>query len=428
MLVNIIKSKLFKDTALYSIINIIDKAIPFLIMPIISRALSKEDMGCYSLYQVTFHVLIPIITLSLDYPISINYFKMNRNDFSSYFSTGMVLVLIIYALLTLIGMGFSSELSTIFGLEEKWLQITFIIIILNYFNQLRMNLWRIQKDPYHFGLFSVPLAFIKNVLGLIFILYFDFGWEGIIIGHLIGQVLFSIIAIYTFIRQKYLFLCFYKQYVFDFFKVGVPVSIHKISAWLTTSVNRIIVNSILGTAATGSFGIGATFGTIVTVIEDAVNKAYSPHLFEKLAKFNSQNASSIVRLISFYYACFIFLGFFMSLVGYWGVGIIFGDKYVDTRSFVIPIIIGAVINGLYKIHVNIIFFTKKTYIVARNTLFCALINVCSAYFLVGEMGLLGAAYSTAFTEIVLYILTLYYANKQYKLPWQLVLSRKLEKK
>ena len=46
------RSKLLRDTASYSIINILDKAIPFLIMPIISRVLTKEDMGYYSLYQV----------------------------------------------------------------------------------------------------------------------------------------------------------------------------------------------------------------------------------------------------------------------------------------------------------------------------------------------------------------------------------------
>ena len=57
------KSRLAKDSFSYTIYNIIEKAIPFLILPIITRTLSKEDVGLYILFQALIEVLIPIMTL-----------------------------------------------------------------------------------------------------------------------------------------------------------------------------------------------------------------------------------------------------------------------------------------------------------------------------------------------------------------------------
>lgn len=416
----LIKFKLFKDTAIYSAINILDKAIPFLIMPILSRVFSKEEMGYYSLYQVTFHVLIPILTLCIDYPVVVSYYRMAKQMFTRYFSTSFFLVLSLYVIFVSIAFILSDTLSKLFGLEEKWLFITYLIVLLNYINQLRLNMWRITKKPVSYGSFSIPLVLIKNILGLVFIFCFHCGWEGIILGHLIGHFVFCFLALFYLVKDGYLKRTFETGQIRDLLKTGIPVSVHQLSAWLSTSLNRFVINSILGAVATGSFGIGSTFGTIITVLEDACNKAYAPYLYEKLAKYDEKQAYSIVKLIRIYYVFFISLGLIISLIGYFGVGLLFGEKYIDTRSFIVPVALASVINGLYKVHVNIIFYTKKTYIVARNTIICAIINISICYYMVLWYGILGAAYASIIVQMVLYTLTLYYSNKQYKLPWILL--------
>lgn len=414
---NVIKSKLFKDTATYTVINVIDKAIPFLIMPILSRVITKEEMGYYSLYQVTFHVLIPILTLCIDYPVVVSYYRMTKEFFTRYFSTSFYLVLAFYVILVSIAFIFSSTLSQLFGLEEKWLFITYLIVLLNFSNQLRLNMWRITKKPVSYGSFSIPLVLIKNILGLVFIFCFHCGWEGIILGHLIGHFVFFFYALFSMVKDGYLKWSFERGNIVDLLKTGIPICVHQLSAWLSTSVNRLVINSILGAAATGSFGIGSTFGTIITVLEDACNKAYAPYLYEKLAKYDEKQAQSIVRLIRIYYVFFITLGIIISLIGYYGVGLIFGEKYIDTRNFIVPVALASVINGLYKVHVNIIFYTKKTYIVARNTIICAIINIAICYYMVLWYGVLGAAYASIIIQVILYLLTIYFSNKHYQLPW-----------
>lgn len=417
LLSSLFKSKLVKDTSLYTLINILDKLVPFLIMPIMSRTLSPEEMGYYSLYQVTFNLLIPILTLSISSAVLLNYYKFSKEQFTECFSTGVFLSLILYGIGATIAFIFSSFLSEVFGLPEKWLQITIVIVLLQLFSRLHLNLSRVKREPIKYGLYSFPLTLSKNLLGLYFIFVQDYGWEGLVLGHFLAQLLFSIISIVSFVRERYLVKVFSMEYVKDLLRVGTPLSVHSVSGWLSMSLNRVVVNSILGAAATGSYGIGATFGVILTVMEDAINKAYAPYLYEKLSKFNDAAAKSLVKLTYIYYVLFFAMGGVLFVVGYYGVGYIFGDQYLNTREFILPLILSSVLNGYYKLHVNFIFFTKKTTIIARNTMTCAVINLGLAYIMTRTWGLVGAAYSAVVIQFILYSLTLYSQNKKYKLPW-----------
>ena len=70
---NSIKSFL-SDSSIYFLVNIINKAIPFLLLPIIIRLLNAEDFGKYSLFLTIEGLLIPIITLNLSVGLSKHYF------------------------------------------------------------------------------------------------------------------------------------------------------------------------------------------------------------------------------------------------------------------------------------------------------------------------------------------------------------------
>jgi O-antigen/teichoic acid export membrane protein len=289
-------------------------------------------------------------------------------------------------------------------------------VLLQFFTQLRKNLWRIKKQPLKYGYFSIPLTFSKNIIGLIFVYYY-FGWEGIIIGHLISQLFFSIIAIYSFIKSKLLSFKYFKKYTKDMLTVGVPISIHKIGTWLSTALNRVYINNFIGATATGVFGISATFGTIITVIGDAINQAYAPYLYERLKTFNKNTQIQLVKLISYYYLFYFLVAFLIFLTGYYGVQIIFGDSYIEARKYVFPLVLTATINALYKIHVNFIFFTKKTFIISRITILCGALNIGLAYFSIKFYGMLGAAYSGLIIQVLIYLLILFFSYKEYKLPW-----------
>ena len=94
----LIGSELFRHSASYTFINFIEKALPFLVFPILTRKLSIEDVGLFVLYQSLIEILMPILTLSIDNSIILNYYKLELKEFKKYFSNAIFVYIVVFVL------------------------------------------------------------------------------------------------------------------------------------------------------------------------------------------------------------------------------------------------------------------------------------------------------------------------------------------
>ena len=172
-----------------------------------------------------------------------------------------------------------SELTTF---PVNWVIVIVLFCFFQFHSNLALNLFQIKKEVIKFGVYSVSLTFIKNIFMLIFVLLVGMKWEGIIIGYLLAYAIFFIISIIIFKYNKLYTNEIDKSYLIDNIKVGFPLSLHNIGAWLGSSASRIIIGSLIGSSALGSFGAGASIALIVLYVQDSFNKAFVPYLFEKL--------------------------------------------------------------------------------------------------------------------------------------------------
>ena len=92
------RSKLAKETFNYTSINILNKVIPFVLLPILARILTKQEMGYYVLFQALYQIFIPILTLSLQQSVLINFYHLNNVEFKKYFSGVFYLLLIVFTI------------------------------------------------------------------------------------------------------------------------------------------------------------------------------------------------------------------------------------------------------------------------------------------------------------------------------------------
>lgn len=407
----LLKSSLVKNASVYTLSNILEKGIPFAILPILTRMMDQEGVGYYTLYQALVALLLPLYTLSIDASIILNFYKINQDRFRVYFSNGILLFMISFGLLGSISFIFSNSLSDLINFPWFWIIVVIMVVFFQFFTNLRKSLWQIKKKPTSYTYFSVLLALVKNLIGLLLIWKSDLGWKGIIIGHLVGQCFFAIYSIISFFMEKLFVREFNKKDIIDLVKIGSPLSLHRFGAWLSDALNRVVISAVIGIAATGSYGIGATFGIGITICQDAFNKAFVPHLFERLKNFTEEIRINLIKTTFIYYVGLMIFSIIISVTGYYLVGFIFGDTYNNTRSVIIPLSLAAAFNGFYKMHTNYIFFTKKTYLIMSITLSMGLINLAMVYFLVKYYGIIGAAYAALCIQFISYILTFYVSNR-----------------
>jgi len=69
---------LIKKVSIYTSANILVKAIPFLLLPVLTRYLSPSDYGIIAIFQVILAFLIVFIGLNSNGAVMVNFFKLDK--------------------------------------------------------------------------------------------------------------------------------------------------------------------------------------------------------------------------------------------------------------------------------------------------------------------------------------------------------------
>ena len=284
-------------------------------------------------------------------------------------------------------------------------------------SNLALNIYQVRQEPIKYGIFSLSLTIVRNALILILLFYFNLDGKGIIYGHLFSNILFFLISIYLFWSLKLFTLKLSKAFILDNIKVGYPLSLHQFGSWLASFATRIIVGGILGTAAAGSFGVGATIGMIVLFTQDSFNRAFAPYLFTQLQAFNKSVEGKLVKITYGYNFGLLIFAIVIGVVGYLSIVLLFGSPYEQSKKVVMYLCLAHAFDGMYKMHVNYIFFTKRTHLIFLITLTTGLLNVLLSYFFVMKFGISGGALSLCVINFIGYLLSWYIGNKVFPMEW-----------
>lgn len=410
-------NSLLKDAGIYTLFSIVEKLIPFTLLPFLARYLSEEELGVFVVYQTLLSLTLPIISLNCDSAILVNFFKLKVDDFRVYFFSSLIWLLVGCSLAIGGTYIFGESISNITEFPHEWLLLVVFISILSFFPKLILYLWQVEREPKKYGWFSLSFTIAKNGGLFVAVVLLNEGWSGLVYSQLISFGVFTIISLVVLHQRRALILVFNKAFFKDSFKLGAPLTLHQIASWLGGKGNRLIINVLIGSAATGSFGIGSVYGTIVEVIQIAYNKAFAPYLFGKLKNLKESDKPELVKLTYYSNLGLLVLALLISLGGFLFHEIIFGENMVGAKQFILLMSLGNAFNGMYKMHVNYLFFEKKSWHILSITLISGVINLIATYWFVSNIGAIGAAYVFVFTQFLTYLISWYQGNRIVPLPW-----------
>ncbi|MBS1492660.1 MAG: oligosaccharide flippase family protein [Bacteroidetes bacterium] len=412
-------SKLAKDASVYTAFTVFDRAVPFLFLPIITRFLSPDEYGVYVTFQTLISFFIPFLSLGTDASIIISYFKLTYEKFKEYFFNSFLVFLSLSLLVFLVFYFFSPQISDIVKFPSEWLLWVFAGCFFQYVNDLNANLWQSFREPHKYGFFKISYTILKNGLNLFFVINLHLSWKGLVYSQVITAVLFAIISLIIFVKRNYFTFSFDKNDIKDSLHYGVPLSMHNLGAWAADLASRLILNSLVGIAATGEFGAGATLGMVVSLVQDSFNRAFAPYLFEKLKTPTPEIKKSLVKKTYLYYIVIFIVAGIVGIAGSLAASTILGSKYQNSGQFIIWISFAYAFTGLYKMHVNYIFYEKKSKLLMLITFISGAVNIGLCFLLIKSNGAIGAAQAFLLSNIISYIVTFYISNKLIPMPWNL---------
>ena len=415
---SIINSSLLKTSGIYTIANIINSAIPFLLLPILTTCLSPGDYGIVSMFTVLLSVFMPIVSLNIFTSVTRKYYDKDKR-FNIYLSTAFVLLIISTFIVSMFVIVFSDSISKFTSFPEQSLYLIIVAAFGNSLVSITLSLWQVREKAFFYGLFQVLQTLMNLVLSIVFVVSLGMNWQGRVNAQVIAITIFAVVGLIIIIKREKPSLKYDKSYAKDIISYGVPLIPHTIGMVLINMTDRIFITNMVGIEATGVYTVGFQIGMIIMVLQDSFNKAWTPYLFKKLNEVNLRIKKNIVKITYLYFALIILSALVLSAITPIIVRVFIGDSFAESVHYVFWIALGFAFNGMYKMVSGVIFYNKKTHILSYITFITAMVNVVLNYILIKVNGTIGASQATFLAFFISFILTWIIANKVYPMPWSI---------
>ena len=416
--VSLKKHGLLADSWIYLTSNILNAALPFFLLPILTRYLSPAEYGVIAMFQVTLSVVGVFVGLSVHGAASRQYYEREAGvDMGGYISSCLQILLGSTCVLLLIIYGLKSYLSQLIGIPEQWILMAVVVSGATFVIQLRLGQWQVRKLSVRYGAFQISQSVLNMSLSLWLVVVMSYGAEGRLWGLAVSILFFGLMAFIYLYRSNLLKFSWRLDYIKHAISFGIPLIPHMAGAVMLMMLDRFMITHYLGLEQTGIFMVAVQLAFIMGIVADAINKAYVPWLFERL-KLEDENVNKKIVVGTYaYFAVALLLAGAITLVAPWIVSWLVGRQYSEAASVLGWLALGQAFHGMYLMVTNYIFFSQRTGGLSIVTLFSGALHLLIVYLLVTRLGIEGVAIAYTISMIVRFILVWIVAQQLHSMPW-----------
>jgi len=403
--------KLLINFFLYSGTEIINKAIPFLLLPLITKYLTPAEYGIYGMYQVLLSFFVPIFVMNLQTNITRNFFKVSPEKMSRILSS-LLLILHIHIFVGLILVYVLTLLfNNPFNLPSNILYIMPIIIYAQTINTFNLTILRNMEKALQYGTIKIIITFINYFIVLSMLLFFKEGWISLVYGAMGSHIL---VSLYSFFSLKKSFTLQWKFYSFkEIYTISLPLIFHILGGSIISLSDRIFIEEMLNIDKVGLYMIGTQFGMISAIVINTIMLTLNPWIYKRL----SDEDSTMIPKMYLLMVGFLILGILIWLCSLYIFPYMIDKKFIFAQEVIFWIVMTFVIRGWYQIFFNVIVHEGRTKLFMYITGVGGVINLILNYFLIKINGIVGAAQATLLSYIIIFLLTAYFAIRYSKLKW-----------
>lgn len=413
-------NSLLSGSAVYLFSNILNAAIPFALLPVLTRYLTPAEYGEVAMFQTLLGALAAFVGVSVAGAANRKYYDDHvdmaslRNFIAACLQILLVTSLIAFGMLSL----FSGQLAELLAIKPGYITVAVLVTAASVIIQLRLGQWQVRKQATHYGFLQVSQSLCNMLLSLLLVVVLLQGAGGRINAQVWVSIAFACVALIMLNKDKLLgFFSWQPAYLKEALSFGVPLIPHVAGVFLLSSVDRFVINAEIGLAEAGIYMVAVQLTGAMGLVFDAINKAYVPWLFERLKRNRFEEKKQIVLLTYVWFGMILIGTGLAFLIGPWLVVMIAGEKYRQAGEVIGWLALGQAFGGMYLMVTNYIFYSKKTGLLSFVTISSGLLNLALLIFLIRMLGFSGAAVAYCASMFVRFMLTWWVAQKRHPMPW-----------
>ncbi|MGO3708361.1 MAG: lipopolysaccharide biosynthesis protein [Mesonia hippocampi] len=415
--VTLLKDSLFKGFAIYLGSSIINKAIPFLLLPILTQYLSPEEYGILAIYQVMMSFAMPLVGMNMQNNITRNFFTQSKEYVGKMVYNLLVVLTGAATLLLLLLSVYLLLGGNHFSIPQRWVYALPLIAYMTMLNTFNLSILRNRKRALEFGAFEISKTFLDLSLTILLIVVYSFNWEGRALGVLVSTTIIGVVSIYRVWQSGYLLFKFDPMMIKEILHISLPLIPHALGGVILSLGDRVFIDQMVSTSALGVYTVGYQFGMIITLVSTAFNKTWTPWVYELLGKNDENSKKTIVKITYLVSAGLILMALALTGVSYYLLPFMTAEEYHGAFVHVIWIALGYAFFGMYTLVFPYGVHVGKTSYLGVITFSAALINLAANYVLIQYNGAVGAAQATLISYMYMFFAVWWYSNKLYPMPW-----------
>ena len=410
--------KLFSNSMIYVLSLLFNKGLTFLLLPVLTFYLTKEDYGVLGLVTAISTMASIYVGFFPSGFLLARFAQYGKEKMAEYMHHMLLLTIATTSLVLLILIGFQHYL-----LPEHLENKTILMVVITLYAMFTIffrfidTLLQVEQNAIKFAVLQTLQSVGSLGLGLVLIIEFSYGWKGKYYAELLILFFVFIYAIYYIVKnQYYKYNTDYKK-LKELFVFLFPLTFSVLGLYLMGTIDRIFISNMLGLESAGIYNVAITMAIIINMIYDAISKALNPILYENLVINQKDSRIKIVKLIYLYsFVCIAIFALFVLILPY-VFHLMVNGKFEEALILIPILAVGFTFEGLRKVLEAPLVFKHKVKSLATITLIAGLINIILNYFLIKIYGINGAAYATLISFLVLYIISFILVVKEIKLPW-----------
>ncbi len=405
-----------RQAAIYFASSSLRAGLAFLLLPVLAALLGPRDFGLWTIYRTLLLFLIPVLGLSLHAALGRSYYKVTPEQLRRLVhSCLMFLLLSTLAVLALLLPALLLK-DQYFGLPAGWLWLLPLAALLSNVTLINQGLLRQEQRPWSFAGLEVTSGVLPFALGLVLI-WLGMGWQALAIGIVTTALLTAGASLRHFRREGRLGGPLDRPLLRQTLAIALPLIPHTLGSSMLVLSDRLVLEHFTDATAVGIYGVGYTLATALQLISLPFNNAWSPWAFRLLASDSPAARLRLVRAIYAYFAGIALLG-----LAWWQVAPLlldwfFAPDYAPAAMVIGWIVLGVTLAALHSAVFPVLLFAARTRAICLVTLSAVAVNLGGCFLLIPDHGMLGAAWATAASYLVLVAGQILVTQLLSPLPW-----------
>lgn len=417
-LVNRLKA-VIKNGGIYLFFSLVSRAIPFLLLPLLTHYIDPAGYGVVSVIAVVTAIAMPIIGMCSNSVLYQRYFKLDDVNRACFVNDSYKIILGNTILISVIAIPFSALIESHLKISLGWFEVAIVCAAAGMVTTLTTSLFQIKKQPLNYGIFQSALSLTNVGFTLLLVVLWEMSWQGRVWGILISSLLVSLLAIYLNWKNGDINFSKMKKsvHVSTIFRLGGALIPSTIAGWGIAMSDRLFLSSMTTLELVGIYAVGVMIAQITDIFLNAMGQAYLPHLFQH---GHSDNEGTRIRIVQgVYFVAFVSLltALAVTLIAPVIMSLMIDFRYHAATKIIGWICLSYAFFSIAAVFHSLILVVEKNVVTIYVSALTLLVNLIGNYLLIDHFGMVGAAMGNALSAFTFMLLLILFSLRYNKLPW-----------